>query len=541
MKNQQVTSMTVAQVLLEQLHMWGVKRIYGVVGDAIIELMDELAKQTSIQFIAVKHESVAAMMASAEAKLTGKLSVCIATMGPGLGNLINGLGDAYMDKAPVLAITGQAPTKKIGTDYKQYIDQQELIKPIAEYSSLLASPDAIIDLLIKAMNTSEAKGAVTHLSIPKDLFSMPSNAKPQKRTTVLEGTTSFQAQELDDVLSVMRNAQKPMILAGLGSKHAVEQVKELAKTWGAGILLSLGAKGYFPDSCEFLLGGIGQGGNPFAKEIFQQSDVILLVGNLWWPDGYVPKNAVIVQIELVKENIGKGIPVELGICSKAETCIPFLIDGLKNWNVNDSWIKNLQAVKQKWEAQNEQEGSQVGSPIHPSRIIRAIEQNVTDDAIITLDTGDITVWFNRNFRAKKQSVLFSGEWRTMGFGLPSALAAKLCFPNNQVVAVVGDGGLEMTLADLLTAVRYQLPITVVVFNNHSLQMEKDKMVVSGNLPHGVDLTNPDFAKIAEACSWKAFNVQNESDLEDIMKEALAHEGPALLSVETSPVIHPETS
>lgn len=531
---------TVAKLMIKQLEGWGVKRIYGVVGDAIIGFMDELAKQDSIQFIAVKHESVAAMMASAEAKLTGRLGVCLATMGPGLGNLLNGLGDAYLDKAPVLAITGQAPTPKIGTDYKQYIDQQELIKPLAEYTSLLAHPDAITDVLTKAMKTSLVKGAVTHLSVPKDLFKMNSRAKIYQEPKMIQGSNFIEEKDIIEVVEIMKMAKKPMILAGLGAKHAVREIEKLADLWGAGILVSLGAKGVFHQSCKNLLGGIGQGGNPHAKQLFQQSDTVLLVGNLWWPEGYVPAHARIIQIEVEKENIGKGIPVELGLVGTAETLVPLLTDNLRNYSQNQTWVTNIQTVKDTWDKQNEQEGLQATQPVHPSRIIRAIEKSVQEDAIITLDTGDVTIWFNRNFRSTKQQIIFSGEWRTMGFGLPAALAAKLCFPEKQVVAVVGDGGLEMTLADLLTAIRYNLNITLIIFNNHALQMERDKMISSGSIQKDVDLTNPDFIKIAEACSWKGYTVTEESALEATFKKALLHDGPTLITVETAPIVHPET-
>ncbi len=536
----QATNETVAKLILKQLEMWGVKRIYGVVGDAIIGLMDELAKQDSVQFIAVKHESVAAMMASAEAKLTGRIGVCLATMGPGLGNLLNGLGDAYMDKAPVLAITGQAPTKKIGTDYKQYLNQQEFIKPLAEYTTLLAHPDAVTDILIKAMSTSLVRGAVTHLSIPKDLFSMNSKAKLHHEPKTLKGNSVIVEKEIAPVIERMKTAEKPMILAGLGAKGAVREIEKLAEHWGAGILVSLGAKGVFPHSSKNVLGGIGQGGNPHAKELFQQADVVLVIGNLWWPDGYVPLDTKIVQIDVEKENIGRGIPVELGIIGKAETIVPFLTENLRPGSSNQTWLSDIQTAKETWENENEQECTQTTTPIHPSRIVRAIENTVKDDAIITLDTGDVTVWFNRNFRPTNHKLTFSGEWRTMGFGLPAALAAKLCFPEKQVVAIVGDGGIEMTLADLLTAIRYKINITVIIFNNHALQMERDKMIASGSEQKDVDLTNPNFVKIAEACSWKGYSVAEENDLEDIIKKALLEDEPTLVTVETAPIFHPET-
>jgi pyruvate oxidase len=531
---------TVAELIVEQLRLWGVTRIYGVVGDAILGLMDALAAQDQIQFISVKHESVAAMMASAEAKLTGGLGVCASTMGPGICNLLNGLGDAYMDKAPVLAITGQAPTNKIGTDYKQYLNQQELIKPFAQYSELLASPDAAIDVLVQAMHMSLAKGAVTHLAVPKDMFTMKAKLKLRQKPLVINGSSHFERTELSQAVEVMNSARHPVIFAGLGARKAVREAEVLAAKWESPILVSLGAKGAFPESSPCLLGGIGQGGNPHAPEISKQADVVLLAGDTWWPEGYVPANARIIQIDLVHENIGKGIPVEIGIVGDTAAVLPLLTEGLREPGERSDWTIKWKQAKEAWQQENEAEGSKFGTPIHPSRIVRAIENAVQDDAVIALDTGDSTVWFNRNFRPQQQEVVFSGDWRTMGFGMPAAMAAKLCRPDKQVIAVVGDGGLGMVLADLLTAVRYRIKITVVVFSNGYLQMERDKMIVGGHLQKGIFVTNPDFNKLAEACGWDGFKVKEDEMLEGVLHNALSSNRPALVEVMTAPVVHPQT-
>lgn len=533
-------SKTVAETILDQLSLLGVKRIYGVVGDAIIGLIDALAKQDRIQFIAVKHESVAAFMASAEAKLTGKLAVCTATMGPGATNLLNGLGDAYSDKAPVLVITGQAPRNKIGTDYQQYVDQQELFKPFASFTANLGSEDAIVDLLQKAAQISLQQHAVTHLSIPKDLFQLKTTMNAPALPTVIEGTASFQIEDLKGIVAVMQTANKPIILAGAGAKKASSTIKELAETWGAGILTSLGGKGLFDESTPFLLQGIGEGGNPHAAEVFKEADVVLLVGVTWWPEGYVPKNARIVQIDTNFATAHKGIPTELGVNGKAEIVVPLLLQGIKGHQKNSAWKTQIEKAKETWATQNEEEGQIAGSPIHPSRIVRAIEQTVADDAILTLDTGDITVWMNRNFRQSKQSVLFSGYWRSMGFGLPAAIAAKLEQPEKQVIAIVGDGGLQMTLADLLTATRYNLDITVLVFNNGALQMESDKIQASGDKELGTQLTNPDFVQVANACGWKGFRPESDKNLESILQEAVHTVGPTLVDIPTAQAFFPET-
>lgn len=533
-------SKNVAEVILDQLSLLGVKRIYGVTGDTIIGLLDAMAKQDKIEFIAVKHESVAAFMASAEAKLTGRLAVCTSTMGPGAANLLNGLGDAYSDKAPVLALTGQAAQKDMGTDFQQYVDQQELFKPFATYSANLNSESAIVDLLQKAAEISLQQSTVTHISVPKDLFEKETKARARQLPRILEGTGSFELNDLEEVSKVMKQARQPMILAGAGARKAAGDLEELAMTWGAGILISLGGKGIFKDSMPHLLQGIGEGGNPHAPKVFKEADVVLIVGATWWPEGYVPENATIIHIDLNLEHAKKRVAADFGIKGRAEQVVPLLQQSVNGHKKNDEWLNRIETIKEKWADQNEQEGQIEGAPVHPSRIARGLEQTVADDAVITLDTGDVTVWMNRNFRQTNQKVLFSGYWRSMGFGLPAAMAAKLEQPEKQVVAVVGDGGLEMTLADLLTATRYGLDITVVVFNNGALQMESDKIQASGNEELGTQLTNPNFVQVAEACGWKGFRVESDKNLEELLSQALQTKGPTLVDIYTEQAFFPET-
>jgi len=282
--------------------------------------------------------------------------------------------------------------------------------------------------------------------------------KARALPTVIEGIASFQREDLKEVAEVMKTANKPIILAGAGVKKAASAVEELAETWGAGILTSLGGKGLFEESMPCLLQGIGEGGNPHAAEVFKEADVVLLVGVTWWPEGYVPKDARIVQIDTHLATAHKGIPTELEVNGKAEQVVPLLLESLEGYQKNSAWKTRIEEAKVKWANQNEEEGQITGSPIHPFRIVRAIERAVAEDAILTLDTGDITVWMIRNFRQSQQSVLFSGYWRSMGFGLPAAIVTKLVQPEKQVISIVGDGGLQMALADLLTATRYNLDI-----------------------------------------------------------------------------------
>ncbi|KQX56584.1 thiamine pyrophosphate-binding protein [Paenibacillus sp. Root444D2] len=535
--NESRSFLTVAEAILEQLQLWNVKRIYGVVGDSVFGLMSALAMQDTISFIAVKHESVAAMMASAEAKLTGRLGVCIAHMGPGLANLINGLGDAYLDNAPVLAITGQAPVNKIGTSYKQYINQQELVQAISQYSQIVVHPDSVIESLTQAMQTSILQRSVSHLSIPTDVFNMTTTIQPRRQPQV---AFPFSDREIiQKALQLIQSAKQPIMLVGSGAISDREGIQKLAETWCCGVAMSYGAMGILPDAHPFMLNALGEGGNPFLKALFLQADVVLAVETSWFPDGFVPSNVRIVHISKHPSNIGTSVPVDIGLVGELANLIPQLIEGLKSHKPQSDWVIQVQQCKHSWMVQNEVERNQTGSPLPPSTIIKLMEQNIAEDAVIALDEGDSTLWFLRNFRANHQHVLLSNQWRTMGFGLPAAMAAKLCWPEKQVVCITGDGGLAMVLADLLTATRYGLPITVVVFNNGTLQMERDKMFMKGFQPEGTQLTHLDFATVAEASGWNAYRIETIEQLEEALKHSRTSSIPVLLDVFTAKIPHPD--
>lgn len=532
---------TVADTIVEQLAAWGVKRVYGVIGDTFLDLMDAINRSQQLQFIAVKNESTAAFMASAEAKLTGGLGVCVATSGPGMANLMNGLGDAFMDKAPVLAITGQVPTNKIGTETKQYINQQVFIEPLTAYSELLASPEATIDVFTKAIHTALEWRKVTHVSVPKDLFSMQQTKPIRTPPQLIKGTVQFDPNNVSQAVDILKSARQPVVVAGIGAREAAQDVTRLCETLGAGLILSLGGKGMIDENFPLLLGGIGKGGSPLASDVLKQADVVLLAGDTWWPEGYVPENTRIVQVDYNATSIGTKFSVELGLVGDTKTILPALVDKLQGHQPNQQWVSNVQQARQQWYAQVEQEATTEGAPIHPARLIRALQNTVQQDAILCVDTGDHTVWFNRIFQGTDQDVLFSGTWRSMGFGLPAAMASQLANPDRQVIALVGDGCLGMNLADLSTAVRYNLPITIVVVNNGHLQMETDRQQVGNHSTIGSELTNPDFVRVAEACGLAAFRVSDSREVEQVLSQALSIPGPVLVDVSTADVMFPNTS
>jgi pyruvate oxidase len=523
---------TVAMAILEQLAAWGVKYIYGYVGDSIFPLMDALAKQNQIQFIAVKHEEGAALMASAQAKLTGEIGVCLADGGPGTVHLLNGLADACLDHVPVLAITGQVSRKDIGTNVKQYIEQQSLLSPLVSYTSPITDQAGVSQVMEKALRKAIVNRSVTHISIPVDVLQESTSDEVIPFGPYLKTNPISTNDVLDGAVQLMAGAKRPVILVGEGGREAKKAVAELAVGWGSAIATTLGGLGVVDYSNPLYIGNLGQAGNMAVTSLLSQADMCLIIGANWWPSKYVSKKIPLIQVDMNPANIGATTPVSYGIVGKAEEVIPQLYKD-NVFSPNKEWQEKIVQVKAQWQKILDEEAETVTTPMHPAAVIRSIENALSDEAIICLDTGEHTLWFGRGFRPRSNRVLFSGKWRTMGFGVPAAIAAKLIYPEKQVMAIVGDGGFTMTMSEVLTAVKYQLPITIVVFNNKFLSMEKNKMVQKGLTPLGTELNNPDFASYARACGCQGYKVESQQELEEALAKAHSSNVPTVIDVHTS--------
>jgi pyruvate dehydrogenase (quinone)/pyruvate oxidase len=330
----------------------------------------------------------------------------------------------------------------------------------------------------------------------------------------------------------MAGAKRPVILVGEGGREAKKAVAELAVGWGSAIATTLGGLGVVDYSNPLYIGNLGQAGNMAVTSLFSQADMCLIIGANWWPSKYVSKKIPLIQVDMNPANIGATTPVSYGIVGKAEEVIPQLYKD-NVFSPNKEWQEKIVQVKAQWQKILDEEAETVTTPMHPAAVIRSIENALSDEAIICLDTGEHTLWFGRGFRPRSNRVLFSGKWRTMGFGVPAAIAAKLIYPEKQVMAIVGDGGFTMTMSEVLTAVKYQLPITIVVFNNKFLSMEKNKMVQKGLTPLGTELNNPDFASYARACGCQGYKVESQQELEEALAKAHSSNVPTVIDVHTS--------
>lgn len=517
--------MKVAEFIVKQLARWGVKRIYGVTGDAIFPLMEALGKQKDIEFILTSHESAAGFMASAEAKLTGRPGVCIATSGPGLANLLNGLGDAAIDRVPVIAISGQVPREKIGTSVKQYIDQMTFVRPVASYTAEIVHPSAAFSVLSRAWETAQTQQTVAHISLPKDVGDLPVsvNVRPSLDDVhggkIREGNTTVSYGELQLAARMIQNSRRPMILAGIGAKAAWREVVQLAERLNAGIILSLGAKGAIPDAHPRLLGGIGSGGRRQAVDLLYQSDLFIMIGVTWYPQDYIPEDIPVIQIDIHPAHISSNKDLTAVVTGRANDAITSLLKILPEQE-RSQWGNIIKQAKKEQQEENLQEEMPSPSdPVSPAYLMQQLSRHVQDDAIVTVDTGEHTIWTNRRFAATHQHFLFSGTWRSMGFALPAAIAAKKIYPEKQVVAITGDGGLLMSMGELVTAVRERLDLKILVVHNRVLGMEKNKMLTEGRTPFGVELHTPDFAMIAQACGGRGITVSGNGSLNKALSQA----------------------
>ena len=530
----------VAQHFVQQLTLWGVERVYGVIGDANLYLLDELGKQQKITYIACRHETNAALMASAEAKLTGKLAVCTCTSGPGLDSIINGLADAWADRVPVLVISGQVQSTEIGLGGVQDIDQQLFIQPLAGFSSLVADSHGFPKLLNKAVKTALNKGGVAHLSIPKEIWQLPVSGGFFP-LPVKAGPPVPSPEQIQKAAQLIDKAKRPVILAGRGIEKAQYYAIQFAEKIQAPLMATMPAKSFVPNDHSLFVGGLGHAGTEISRELLEKADLCIVLGATWWPADYVPQTIQMVQIDAKAENIGASCPVAAPVVGEMTTALSQLIPIVQQKR-NEQYLAEIAEKKVEWNKRIQQE-SQVVSPtdaLSPAYAVSIVQKCVAADAIISIDVGDHTVWFERIFQYKHQKLIISGTWRTLGFGLPAGIACQLAMPDRQVVSVAGDGGVAYSIIELITAVAYRLPITLIIMNNQSYAMEKNRMMVEGLHTLGSQIPNPDYAALAKACGAQSIRVSKPEELEQSIRDALSSRTTSVVEIMCTAPILPHT-
>ena len=539
-----VPGSTVAQAILSQLAAGGVKRVYGVVGDAIFPLADALAAQHAVEFVPAAQEAGAAFMASYEAKLTGCPTACMATAGPGATNLATGLADAFLDGAPVVAITGQIQTADFAIAAKQYFHQQTFFGPISASTELPLAGESAMHALLAALYRSIRYRTATHISIPEDVFRQSVEWMPLP-VRALDGDDAAPTPGLEmsppcllgdwaRAVQALRQSRSPLVVVGLSEPTLVRETLDLARALDAGLIAAQQAKGTIPFSESCLVGGIGEAHVP---EALHQADILVLVGDAPYEMGYIPARipAVVVSREHVPLS---GHPLLAEAIGAPVRAVGWLRRAMEGRVPDPAWSEAIRKVRQALDEQvRDLAGAEPHAPVNPYRLAQVLSDILDEDAVISVDIGAFSHWFDLGFRVKRQTILISSRWRGMGAALPAAIAARLACPDRQAVAVIGDGALLMSMAELTTAVARALPLTVVVVNNGVYDLERQKMSSQGLHTMGTVLRSPDFVALAQACGAVGLRVDRVDDLagalERGMREAVRSTGPVLIDVRAS--------
>jgi pyruvate dehydrogenase (quinone) len=536
---------TAAEILIDKIHRWGVDVVFGLPGDGINGIMEALRKRKDdIRFVQVRHEEAAALMACAYAKFTGKLGVCLATSGPGGIHLLNGLYDAKLDGAPVLAITGLHHHDLLNTHSQQDVELDKLFIDVAIYNARIMGPEHVAALADMACRTALSRRGVAHITIPTDIQSMSSQRfrsehNIKNHTSDIYAASGFMPdnRNLRQAADILNEGQKIAILAGQGALRATDELEELAELLGAPIIKALLGKAAVPDDSPYTTGGIGLLGTKPSHTAMEQCDTLLIVGSSFPYIEFMPKpgSARGVQIDIDPQRIGLRYPVEVGLVGDTKRTIQALVPHLHR-HEDRSFLEQARAGMKDWTETLRIQTSRMDKPLKPQVVAAELGKRLASDAIVVCDSGTITTWWARHIPAKRgQMHSVSGTLATMACGLPYANAAQIAFPDRQVVAFVGDGGFSMLMSEFATAVKYGLPIKVIVIKNNVLgQIKWEQMVFLGNPEYGVELQPIDFASVARACGGHGFTIEDPLQCGDILEEALATTGPVVVEAVVDP-------
>lgn len=513
--------------VIDLLQQWKVNHLYGMPGDSINEFMEELRKEEAIRFIQVRHEETGALAAAAHAKLTGQIGVCMSIAGPGAVHLQNGLYDAKKDKVPVLAIVGQVSSELVGTDNFQELKLESMFEQVAVYNRRVQTAEQLPDMLNQAIRAAYAENGPAVLIVPDDLFSTKiKHENAMTSASYSQPKIRAAAEDLKKAAELIESAKKPVILAGKGAKGAVAEVLMFAEEIKAPVIASFPSKGLIPDEHPNHMGHLGQLGTEPAKEVMKDADLLLLAGTAYPYRDYLPSDAPAIQIDIDPAVIGKYYPVTIGIASELEPVMGWLIENIEP--KQEDFLKKYQEKRDKWNQQLQQEMEKETEQLQPQQVIAEVQNILEPGAVVSLDVGSVTLWSARYLKLTDQKLVVSAWIATMGCGLPGAIAGKLAYPEKQVIALIGDGGFSMGMQDFVTAVKYDLPIIIVILNNQKIQLIETEQKEMGNKPTNIELANIDYAAFAEACGGLGYTARNRQELKDALEMAKSSNKAAVI-------------
>jgi len=526
----------VAETIVEIIKDAGVERVYGLPGDSLNGFTDAIRTTKGVTWQHVRHEESAAFAAAAEATLTGELTVCAGSCGPGNLHLINGLFDAQRSRVPVLAIAAQIPAAEIGSNYFQETHPQDLFRECSVYTELVSVPEQLPRVLEIAMRTAVEKRGVAVVVIPGEVFLAESAGR--KKSAPIRATRSVVRPadgELARAAEILNSAKRVTILGGAGTQGAHDQVLAIAEKLKAPIVHAMRGKDFLEYDNPYDVGMTGLLGFSSGYRAMESCDALLMLGTDFPYQQFFPSKAKIVQVDLRGEQLGRRTPIDLGLVGDVgdtiDALLPLLDDSASHKHLDTS-LKHYAKARKSLDDLADNDRNR--EPIHPQYVARLVSELASDDAVFIPDVGSPVVWAARYLTMNgRRRLIGSFSHGTMANAVPHAIGAQSAYPSRQVIALSGDGGLGMLFGELLTIRQNKLPVKVVVFNNSSLNFVEVEMKAAGFVSYGTGLDNPNFADVANAMGIHGQRVEKPDDLEGALRTAFDHDGPALVDVVTA--------
>jgi pyruvate dehydrogenase (quinone) len=549
---------TVGVHLVSRLRQWGVRQVFGYPGDGINGIVAAFgAADNQPRFVQVRHEEMAAFAACGYAKLAGRAGICLATSGPGAIHLLNGLYDAKADHVPVVAIVGQTERSAMGGSYQQEVDLQSLFKDVAsEYLVEVNVPEQLPNALDRAIRTAESRRCPTALIIPSDLQTMPYSPPahvfkqvPSSPPSDSRAVVRPPEDELGLAAELLNAGERVAILIGQGARNAAAEVREVADVLGAGVAKALLGKDVLADDLPYVTGSIGLLGTRPSYELMRDCDTLLIIGSNFPYSQFLPEfgSARAVQIDLDGALVGMRYPTEVNLIGEAKATLRALLPLLRRTE-DRTWRDKVEHNVAEWWKSMDAEAMVDADPVNPMRIVHELSQRIPENAVVTADSGSSTNWYARNLRMRgRMRGILSGTLATMGCAVPYALGAKFAHPDRPVVALVGDGAMQMNgLAELLTIARYQHlwsdpRLVVCVFHNNDLNQVTWELRAMGGSPKFEEsqvLPDLSYADAARVFGIEGISVDTPDALGPAWDRALSATAPVLLDVRCDPETPP---
>lgn len=524
-----------SDAMLKVIQAWGVDHIYGYPGGSFDSTMNAIHNQRdTLKFIQVRHEEAGALAAAADAKWSGKIGVCFGSAGPGAVHLLNGLYDAKIDRVPVLALVAQVPTDRMNIDYFQAMNEQPIFDDVAVWNRTAMTAESLPHLIDIAIQEAYEKKGVAVLTIPKDLgWAMIDDTYiPRSNTPTVSIAPEPDPVAIEEAVRLIQAAKQPIIYFGMGARHAGAELMEMSEKFKMPLVASVLAKGVLDETYPAYLGSVGRAAPKPGYELAREADLTIWVGNdSPFSINFFDPNAKYIQIDNESTHLGKRYRADVPILADSKKALRALINaGIEQ--PETPFYKAALANKRNWRQWQDKFKDSQEMPVRPEPIFDVVNAVAADDAIFSIDVGNIIIDFVRNIDIKPtQKWSTSGKYATMGYGVPAAISAKLIYPEREVWSFSGDGAFPMMGEEILTQVKYGLHIINVVFSNETLGFIEAEQRDDTHQPlSGVDLPDTDWAKIAEGMGARGYTVRTKAEFQAALEDARGTDLPVVIDI-----------